>query len=221
MRILIVFGSTDGHTAALAAFAAGVLREAGHTATTRPARRNGDADDLDLEAYDAVIVAASLHLGRYQPDARAFVRAHHRRLGAMPAALISVSLSAAGDNPEDWAGLMRCLTRFERETGWTAQAVHHAAGAIRYSRYGPLKRFVIRRIAASRGLATVTTRDYDLTDYSALRRFLLDFAAARNASQPPRPRAEEPARLTCINAPTDPSPTHRFTDREHEASPCR
>ena len=32
---------------------------------------------------------------------------------------ISVSLSAAGENPDDWEGLEQCLARFEHETLWT------------------------------------------------------------------------------------------------------
>lgn len=55
-------------------------------------------------------------------------------------------------------------------------ALYRAAGAIRYSQYDFFKRLAIKFIATRRGQHTVTSRDYDLTDYDALRTFVLDFA---------------------------------------------
>jgi len=123
-----------------------------------------------------VFLAASLHVGRYQPTLAAFARRHHERLNAVRSAFISVSLSAAGETPHDWEGVEQCVARFEQETAWTPVAIHHAAGAIRYSQYDFFKRLALQHIAAKRGQRTVTSHDYDLTDYDALTRFVLEFA---------------------------------------------
>jgi menaquinone-dependent protoporphyrinogen oxidase len=125
--------------------------------------------------YDAVLIAASLHVGHYQPAVVEFARLHHEELNTIPSAFVSVSLSAAGVDPQDWEGLEQCLSRFLHETMWRPEAVHHAAGAIRYSRYDFFKRLAIKFIASQRGQATVTSRDYDLTDYPALEKFVLGF----------------------------------------------
>lgn len=174
MHILIVFGTTEGHTAEIAQFAAERLREADHQVTVEAAAADGAG--IRTNAYDAVILAASLHVGRYQAPLVEFARAQHEALAARPNAFISVSLSAAGENPGDWEGLEQCIARFEHETGWTPAAIHHAAGAIRYSHYDFFKRLAIKHIAARRGQKTVTSRDYDLTDYDALKAFVLGFA---------------------------------------------
>jgi menaquinone-dependent protoporphyrinogen oxidase len=179
MRILIVFGTTEGHTRELCHFAARALNEAGHTATVEPAA--GEAPDVRLTAYDAVLLAGSLHVGRYQPALVAFARSHAGELNAKAAGFISVSLAAAGESPDDWKGLEQCVDAFAHETGWTPSAVHHAAGAIRYSQYDFFKRLAIKHIAARRGRKTVTSQDYDLTDYDALRAFVLGFADAAAA----------------------------------------
>ena len=113
---------------------------------------------------------------RYQPRLVDYAHAHHAVLNAERSAFISVSLSAAGQNPHDWAGLEDCLARFERETLWTPAAVHQAAGAIRNSQYDFFKRLALKHIAAQRGHRTNGSKDYDLTDYEALSRFVLDFA---------------------------------------------
>lgn len=195
MRMLIVYGTTEGHTRRLAHFTAEQLRSHGRQATVEEA----GPDDLhpDPGAYDATILAASLHVGRYQPALVHFARRQHETLNAQPSAFISVSLAAAGVNPHDWEGLEQCLARFEHETLWTPRAVHHAAGAIRYSQYDFFKRLALQFIARQRGHETVASHDYDLTDYAALGEFVLGFAddaagtepleAERPASRPAQP----------------------------------
>ena len=177
MRILIVYGSTEGHTHDLSTFIANVLREDGQEVIVRD---SADKAALpDPRTYDLTFVAASLHVGRYQPAVIEFVRAHHEILNETPSAFISVSLSAAGENPDDWEGLQQCVGRFVHETMWTPKAIHHAAGAIRYSQYDFFKRLAIKHIARQRGQTTVTSQDYDLTDYSALKNFALTFVNDR------------------------------------------
>src|SRR5512140_3555088 len=142
MRFLIVFGTTEGHTRRVCQFAARVLREAGHTATVEPARL--DDPHPDPTDYDAVLLAASLHVGRYQTALVQYARTHHQALNAGVSAFLSVSLAAAGENPDDWAGLEQCVARFRQETAWTPGRVHHAAGAISYSQYDFFKRLAIK-----------------------------------------------------------------------------
>lgn len=179
MRILMVYGTTEGQTRDLCNFAAAQLREHGFPTAVEEAGL--DPGHPDPASYDVVFLAASLHVGRYQPKLAAYARTHHARLNEARSAFISVSLSAAGENPQDWEGLEQCLARFEHETLWTPSAVHHAAGAIRYSQYDFFKRLAMKHIAAQRGQRTVTSRDYDLTDYEALARFVLDFVGTSAA----------------------------------------
>jgi menaquinone-dependent protoporphyrinogen oxidase len=175
MLILIVYGTTEGHTRHLSEYLAGRLKEAGHEAkVTDAALATGELNPGD---YDAVLVAASLHVGRYQSAVVEFARVHHEALNETPSAFISVSLSAAGVNPHDWQGLEQCLAQFLHETMWRPKAVHHAAGAIRYSEYDFFKRLAIQFIARQRGQKTVRSQDYDLTDYSALETFVDGFMA--------------------------------------------
>lgn len=176
MRILIVYGTTEGHTRELCHFVAESLRAEGHTAAVEEATPR--ADKADVAAYDGVILAGSLHVGRFQPGLVEFARSHRDVLSTRPNAFISVSLSAAGENADDWEGLEQCVARFQHETGWTPEAIHHAAGAILYSHYDFFKRLALKHIAAQRGQKTVTTRDYDMTDYDALKAFALKLSQA-------------------------------------------
>ena len=67
------------------------------------------------------------------------------------------------------------MAAFRGETWWIPTMVQHVAGAIRYSHYDFFKRLALQYIARRHGKKTVTDRDYDLTDYDALRRFATDF----------------------------------------------
>ena len=77
MRVLIVFGTTEGHTRGLAEFMAARLAAGGHEVAVRDAARE-DGGPPDPARFDAAIVAASLHAGHYQGEVARFARATRR-----------------------------------------------------------------------------------------------------------------------------------------------
>jgi menaquinone-dependent protoporphyrinogen oxidase len=174
MHVLIVYGTTEGHTRDIAHFAARCLRDAGHLTTVEEAGVHGAGPDP--AAYQGTILAGSLHVGRFQSPLVRYARERHEVLNAKPSAFISVSLCAAGVNPHDWEGVEQCVSRFQHETQWTPRRIYNCAGAIRYSQYDFFKRLALQFIAAQRGQKTVPSRDYDFTDYEELKAFVLEFA---------------------------------------------
>lgn len=171
MKVLIIYGTTEGHTAHVCHFVESAIAAAGENVTICDASRQSP----DPAAYDICFVGASLHVGNYQASVIEYVRRHHDALNRMRTAFLSVSLSAAGENPHDWEGLEQCVARFTQSTSWHPTVVHHVAGAIRYSHYDFFKRLALKFIAHRRGQGTVTSRDYDLTDYDELKQFALGF----------------------------------------------
>lgn len=178
LNILIVYGTTEGHTRHVCQFLEHVLAEQGHNITICDAALEPGGP----RSKDLCLIAGSLHVGSYQPSVVEYVRQHHEALNAMPSAFLSVSLSAAGQSPEDWEGLEQCVARFLHATEWKPNTVHHVAGAIRYSHYDFFKRLALKFIAKQRGQTTTTSRDYDMTDYDDLKHFVLGFVSARGES---------------------------------------
>src|SRR5579864_6618935 len=133
MHILIVYGSTEGYTRDLCQFVSRALTGVGNVVTVCDAA-SGVAG-INLSSFDVIFLAASLHVGRYQPSLVQFARSNQEFLNRTAPAFISVSLSAAGENPEDWEGLEQCLARFLHETRWMPKSVYQAEGAIRFSQY--------------------------------------------------------------------------------------
>lgn len=181
MRTLLVYGTTEGHTRALCQFAGRVLRDAKHLATVEEV--GPDVDHPDPRAYDAVVLAGSLYVGRFQPNLVRYAQTHHAALNERPSAFLAISLCAAGLNPDDWASADDCTAQFAHETLWTPRAIHQAAGAIKYSEYDFFKRLVLKQLAARRSKG-MKGPENDLTDYDALGAFVLEFIedAARPAS---------------------------------------
>lgn len=166
MKTLILYGTTEGQTRKVCEFIAKRLGDIGDAVTLADA--TGNTTLVDLRAYDAAIIAASLHAGQYQSPVAHFARTNHAWLNRMPTAFISVSLSAAGTDAEDLKGIADCAERFKADTGWTTPAIHHVAGAFRFTEYDFFKRWVLKLIAWQKGVEVEPGKDVELTDWDAL-----------------------------------------------------
>ena len=184
--ILILYGTTDGHTAKIASFVAETLTAPGTRADVVEARAGGP--DPSPLPYDGVIVAASLHAGGYQRAVRGWLRRHAAELSGKPTLMLSVCLGVLQNDPRVRADLDAALERLFRQTGWRPATVRIVAGALPYSRYGWLKRLVMRRITRKAGVLTDPSRDYEFTDWDELRRMVIGFLAGvvvrRRVSRP-------------------------------------
>ncbi len=177
MPVLIAYATHQGHTRVIAEYVAAALRVRDvETEVVDVA----DPPPLDLTEYDAVVLAASVHLGRHQKEMVRFVKVFREELAVRPTAFLSVSMSettAANDNnttearAEAAERVAEQVESFFDETEWTADHVQPVAGALMYSEYGLVTRFVMKMIAKSTGAATDTSRDHVYTDFAALERF--------------------------------------------------
>ena len=79
-------------------------------------------------------------------------------------------------------GPRRCVRRSD-ETGWRPARVLPVAGALAYSRYNFLIRFVMKRIARKAGAPTDTSRDYEFTNWPALDTFIREGALAAGGTE--------------------------------------
>lgn len=186
MKILALYGTTEGQTRKIAEFVAKHLRDLGDAVTLTDA--TGDTSKIDLRDFDAAIIAASLHAGEYQGPVLHFVRANHAWLNLMPTAFFSVSLSAAGSDSEDLKAIADCAERFKAETQWTNPEVHHIAGAFRFTEYDFFKRWVMKLIAWEKDVKVEPGKDLELTNWEALST-TIDAVRARFASKKTRKTA--------------------------------
>jgi menaquinone-dependent protoporphyrinogen oxidase len=191
-RILIAFGTTDGQTGKIARYLGATFRGAGATTDVIDLT---DGRDPDPDAYDLTIVAASIHAGGYQRQARRWVTAHAAQLNQRVSVFVSVCLGVLQHDPAVDRELLGIRERFFAETGWRPVETKVVAGALNYTQYNLLKRWMMRRIVSKAGGDTDMSRDYEYTDWNDLRAYAETFlrrgviAGTRAAILPRNPQS--------------------------------
>jgi menaquinone-dependent protoporphyrinogen oxidase len=179
----ILYATREGQTERIAQHIADALDVRGFTADVRNVRY--DAPAIKLGDYTAVILAASVHCGKHEREMIRFIKDHLVELQHMPAAFLSVTLSQAGvelpsatneQHALSAADVQQVLAKFHAATAWHPKYLMSVAGALRYSKYNFLIRFVMKRIARQSGGPTDTSRDHEYTNWTALDRFVVNFA---------------------------------------------
>jgi menaquinone-dependent protoporphyrinogen oxidase len=198
-RILVVYATSHGQTAKIAHRIADLLSVRGQIVTIM------DADlvrsDIAPRAYDGVIIGGSVIKGRHQRSLYRFVKAHVAALSAMRSAFFSVSGSAAGRTDKEKADARRCLDDFLDETGWHPTHTATFGGAMAFTKYNPLLRWMMKRISAKSGGPTDTSRDHELTDWTQVERFAEWFIQAAQIT----PAVRRPVAPTTVEAALSPS----------------
>ena len=173
-RILIAYDTTEGQTGKLAQHVAGAIASSGQEVQVIDIRRLPTGFTLD--GYDAIVIGASIHLGKHSRQLSGFVGHHVARLNAVHSGFFSVSLSAAGSQKEQ-ADASRFVEEFLTQAGWNPAIKATFAGGLLYREYGFLKRWLMKKIARSAGKDTDTSRNHEYTDWNAVDQFVTGFLA--------------------------------------------
>ena len=184
IQIPIFYATTEGQTARIAEQLAVLFRESGFSSAAIDVT-SPRAAAFDWTPVKAVLIGASLHIGKHQKAAARFVRSHVHRLNEHPSAFFSVSLAAASKNPEEVQRARQLARDFCLAVGWMPDRVVAIAGRLAYSKYGWLTKWIMRRIARKEGAPTDASRDYEMTDWavvSALASDIVKQTEARLAS---------------------------------------
>ncbi|MFE9017961.1 flavodoxin domain-containing protein [Streptomyces sp. NPDC007808] len=134
--VLVAYGSTNGSTAEIAEAVGEVLRKEGLTAEVRPA-----PSVASLASYDAVVVGGGLYAGRWQKDARRFVRRHRGELVERPLWLFSsgpLDASASERDIPPVPGVKKAMDRLDAREHITF------GGCLREGAKGWVARMIIR-----------------------------------------------------------------------------
>jgi len=179
MTAAIFYATREGHTRRIAEHIAARLRATGVDVDVYDV--NHLSARIDWSPYVTACVAASVHLGHHEREMIAFVARHRENLERLGAIFLSVTLSEAGAEDarmprerreQAAADAQRMIDVFIHETGWRPARALAVAGALAYSRYNFIVRFLMKRIARKAGAPTDTSRDYEFTDWNAIDRFV-------------------------------------------------
>ncbi|GIL05701.1 MAG: hypothetical protein AMXMBFR72_16640 [Betaproteobacteria bacterium] len=172
-KVLVVYGTTEGHTRKVATFVAEHLRAQGAVVDLVDSATPAAA--AVQPTYGAAVIAGSLHEHLHQRTLVHFVKENIAWLNALPTAVVSVGLSAAMPDAESQAQARNNLEYFLNETGLKPTLAKSVGGALLYTKYDWFKRTMMRMIARQMGKDVDDTRDHEYTDWDELRRFVDDF----------------------------------------------
>ena len=179
-NILIAYITKEGQTAKIAETIATQLQSLNHD-TRLIDLAHDDPNDAPCD-YQATIIAASVHMGRHQEQALAFVKQFRDMLDQRKTAFLSVSMSAASTEQAGKQQAKEQLESFLQEANWRPHMTEMIAGAIRISEFSCLWRWIIK--VSQRMVNKELTRlgwpdlgrDQEFTDWDALHRFVEQFA---------------------------------------------
>jgi menaquinone-dependent protoporphyrinogen oxidase len=180
-QILIVYGSTYGQTAKISERLQQLLACQG--AFVAAYRGDKLPSALRLEDYDAILVGASLIRDQYQKYIEQFVLEHRRELQRVTTAFFAVSGSAAGPAAEQSAALDR-MKAFCLKTGWVPTLSASFGGAMSFTKYNLLLRWIMKRISQKKGGPTDTSKDHELTNWAQVEEFAHEVVTQVRARNP-------------------------------------
>jgi menaquinone-dependent protoporphyrinogen oxidase len=171
MKLLILYGTTEGQTRKIAHFVEDVAQERECIVTLCDS-----ANELfNPNGFDAVIIASSIHMGKYQAAVAEFAKKYATQLNKMPSAFLSVSLTAVSDDKKSWEELYEITDHFLKHCDWKPTQTLQVAGALKYMEYDFLKKMVMRLIAQKAGGSADTKRDHEYTQWDEIQTFVKDF----------------------------------------------
>jgi menaquinone-dependent protoporphyrinogen oxidase len=166
--ILIVYSTVDGQTLKICQRMQYQLSTTWHHNVTLLQLENDTTPQFD--AFDMVIVGASIRYGRHRQCVYDFVRHHRSRLDRIRNAFFSVNVVARKpekSDPESNPYVRKFLRRIE----WRPQNVAVFAGRIDYKRYRFWDRQMIRLIMWMTHGPTDPSTDIEFTDWDKVDRF--------------------------------------------------
>src|SRR5215510_8349228 len=177
-RVLVGFHTVEGQAGKIASRIASVLEGARVAVDLVEVERAPSPD-----GYDAVVLGDSIHVVHHSRQLVHYLRAHVDRLNAMPSALFQVSMTSANPDEEHAATAAELVKELRTKTGFDPDLVGIFAGALAYTKYGWIKRRVMRSIARKEAApdqvaaALDTAHDHEYTDWDAVEQLARDVAA--------------------------------------------
>ena len=166
-RILLAYSTTDGHTVRICERLQQVLGRQGHSASVVAL---GQADALDLQAFDTIVIGASIRYGKHQPQVAQFISRHQALLERKANAFFTVNIVARKpekNRPET----NPYLIKFLRQISWKPKLLAVFAGKLDYPRYRFFDRLMIRFIMLMTQGPTDPKAVIEFTDWQRVEAF--------------------------------------------------
>jgi len=166
-RILIVYSTTDGHTVKICDRLRQVLEQQAHSVLVVPI---AGCQELDLPAFDKIVVGASIRYGRHNRRVFDFIDRNRSFLESRPSAFFSVNIVARKPGKDSPAG-NPYMQKFLRLSSWRPNTLAVFAGRLDYPRYSLPDRLMIQLIMLITKGPTDASAVFEFTDWTKVEDF--------------------------------------------------
>jgi len=174
MNILVLYGTLEGQTAKIAERIAVIIRNRGQQVDIWSADKLPDIFSVDN--YDAAIIGGPIHMGRYPESVKNFVTSHAGWLNSVPSAFFTVCMAVNSQHEKSRTEAVRYGDKLIAQSGWHPVLIETFAGAVKYTQYNLITRFIMKWISRREGGSTDTSRDHEYTDWGSVDRFAENFS---------------------------------------------
>lgn len=166
-KLLLVYASTEGQTAKIAAELARILEQHGAAVTLRSIDQAPD----NVTGYRMVVLGGSVHAGRHSEELLDWAKKHAAALLDVGCEFFSVCLAAVSNHAEEREAARANARSFVDAANLHGIPTTVFAGALRYTQYGMVTKWMMRWIAKIEGGDTDTTRNFEYTNWTRVSEF--------------------------------------------------
>ena len=165
MKTLILYSTHDGQTQKIASFIANVINVIKEDVEVKSIH-----DEFDLQAYDRIMIGASIRYGHFNKQLYKMLEKHTALLNQKTTSFFGVNLTAR--KPEKSTPETNVYVRkFLQRITWKPTLSVVFAGALLYPRYKFFDRIMIQLIMRITGGETDPTKEIEYTDWQKVRSF--------------------------------------------------
>ena len=173
MHFLIVYSSRAGQTQKIAETIGEGIRQQGHEVTVYSATKI--PRNLEISSFSGIILGAPIYMGRYPRAIRRFITRHKFTLATRPSGFFTVCMGIASQHPAERRAAIEYGNQLFATLGWQPAQRDTFAGAVKFTRYNAITRFIMQKIAKHNGFCIDIKQDHEFTDWEAVARFTQQF----------------------------------------------
>ena len=144
-------------------------------------------------SYDAVIVGSPVHYSHYDARLADYLKHYREPLREIPSAFFSVSLGILSDEKSEKDEVRKVTDAYLAETGWNPPLRVYFGGALAYSKYNWVKRWLMKLVVRKGGGPTDTRYDYEFTDWDQVDKFVQSFVEFVKSCKLPHDECPQPS----------------------------
>ena len=165
-KTAVIYSSTDGHTVKICEKIIEIIKHESIISLSSIE----EADSLDLESFDFILVGASIRYGNHKANLFSFIKNNLESLNKKDTAFFNVNAVARKDD-KNTPATNPYLIKFLKKVAWKPSLLEVFAGKISYPKYHFFDKHMIRFIMWMSKGPTDPSKVFEFTDWKKVESF--------------------------------------------------